>query len=115
MSYAISERHQAIVLSIQDRLLGSIDGEGILEAVSPYESRGATNLVVDLSKTTFMDSSGIGVLIQLRERMQAAGGDVRLAGMQQRIRGLFIMTKLLGSAFTNYETVDDAATSFAQA
>lgn len=36
-------------------------------------------LVVDFSKVTYMDSTGIGILVSGRRRAQAAGGELRLA------------------------------------
>ncbi len=37
---------------------------------------GATKVVVDLSETTFLDSSGLGALVWAQHRLQAAGGDL---------------------------------------
>jgi hypothetical protein len=44
--------------------------------------------------------------------VRRADGDMRLAGMTKRIRNLFLITKLLGSVFDDYEDVKAAAESF---
>ena len=44
--------------------------------------------------------------------MRNVQGDLRLAGMQKRIKALFLMTKLLGSVFELYENAEHAALSY---
>jgi hypothetical protein len=44
--------------------------------------------------------------------MRKSGGDVRLANMEKRIKNLFVITRLLGPVFDDYESVDDAVKSF---
>ena len=39
---------------------------------------GATQFVLDLSKISFLDSSGMAVLVSLLKRARQAGGDVKL-------------------------------------
>ena len=56
---------------------------------------------------------GVGVLVRGAERLRAAGGDARLAGMQTRVKNLFVMTRLLGRMFDDYPTVEAALQSFA--
>lgn len=115
MPHSFNERYQTVVLTINGRFLGSKEGDAMSTTLSQSLERGHTNLVIDLSKTEFMDSSGIGTLLSLRERVVAAGGNACLAGMQKRLKSVFLMTKLLGPVFTNYDSVDEAAQSLAHA
>ena len=69
--------------------------------------------MIDLSKADFMDSSGIGALIGALTTMRKAEGDVKLAGMKDRIKNLFLLTRLLGSVFDDYDSIEDAVASFA--
>jgi anti-sigma B factor antagonist len=58
-------------------------------------SRDARNLVVDMGGVTFIDSSGLGVLVEMLERLQAQQGDaIVLRGMQEPVRRVFEITGL---------------------
>lgn len=43
-------------------------------------NEGARYVVLDLTRVTFIDSSGFAVLIAVLKRLRASGGDLRLAG-----------------------------------
>ena len=51
-----------------------------------------THLVLDLENLTFMDSSGIGVLLGRLRIMQARGGSLAVKNMQPPIAKLFRLT-----------------------
>ncbi|NIT60730.1 MAG: STAS domain-containing protein, partial [Aliifodinibius sp.] len=54
-----------------------------------------TNVVVDLGKVKFMNSSGLGMLIGALTTMKKAGGDLRIANPTDKIESLLIITKLI--------------------
>lgn len=112
MSINVQQQYQATVVAIKGKFLGSVDGPEFKEKLDEQKQAGKTNIVVDLGQTDFMDSSGIGALISGLTSMRKAGGDVRLANMEKRIRNLFLITRLLGPVFDDYESVEAAAESF---
>lgn len=112
MSISVQDQYQASVIQIKGKFLGSVDGPELKQKLEDLKQAGKTNVVIDLGQTDFMDSSGIGALISGLTTMRKAGGDVRLANMEKRIQGLFIMTRLLGPVFDDYESVEDAVESF---
>ncbi|MFJ8948366.1 STAS domain-containing protein [Streptomyces sp. NPDC102395] len=62
---------------------GEIDhhtGDPLSQALSLPEDAAAPGIVVDLSGVTFMDSSGINILIAARNAVHDADGWLRLAG-----------------------------------
>lgn len=46
--------------------------------VSKYIDDGPTHVVLDLSKIDFVDSSGLGALVQLVKKAQTAGGSLQI-------------------------------------
>src|SRR5690554_2488588 len=91
MSIKAQERDGAAVIQIKGKFLGSVDGPELKQKMDDFKQAGKTNIVIDLGQTDFMDSSGIGALISGLTSMRKAGGDVRLANMEKRIQGLFVM------------------------
>ncbi len=66
---------------LREVLLGAIDA-------------GATQIVCDLSKTNFISSDALGVLITAYLKVHGRGGFLRLANPQPRLRELFQTTRL---------------------
>lgn len=74
-------------------------------------SAGSGNLVIDLSETDFMDSSGLAVLVTGLQAARKRGGDVHLMGMNDTIRALFQLTRL-HTVFQIFDTLDAAQQAF---
>jgi len=111
MPFKTRERYDAIVFELSGKFLGSIEGAAFKEKLDELKDAGKTKIVIDLSKADFMDSSGIGTLIGALAAMRKVDGDVKLACMKERIKNLFLLTRLLGPVFEDYDTVEDAAAS----
>jgi anti-sigma B factor antagonist len=61
-------------------------------------------LVVDLSKVSYMDSSGLAVLIEGMRHVEAYGGKLYLVGLQENVRSIF-RTSRLDQAFRIFPDV----------
>ena len=70
-------------------------------------SKGHYQLVVNLDKVGFLDSTGLGVLVGGLRRVRAHDGSLDLVCTQQRILKIFRITGLT-EVFGIYETVDQA-------
>lgn len=68
---------------------------------------GHHNLVVDMTKVEFLDSTGLGVLVGGLKRVRAHEGTLALVCNQERILKIFRITGLT-KVFPIYESVDDA-------
>lgn len=51
-------------------------------------------VVVDLTRVTFLDSSGMGALVAARKRLQADGGDLSVRAPRDNVRGALEATGL---------------------
>jgi anti-sigma B factor antagonist len=74
---------------------------------------GATALVVDLTNTTFIDSTTLGVLLSALRRIRPNGGDIALVCSDRNVRRIFDIT-MLDRVFTITETRDEALASLAK-
>ncbi len=53
---------------------------------------GAPNVLIDLSPVVYVDSASIGCLMDLYRKSSAAGGTLKLAGVQKRVETMLTMT-----------------------
>ena len=51
-------------------------------------------IVINLSKVTYVDSSGLATLVEILKNMKSYGGRMRLACMSSKVKSLFEITKL---------------------
>jgi anti-sigma B factor antagonist len=70
-------------------------------------SKGHYQLVVNLDKVGFLDSTGLGVLVGGLRRVRAHDGSLDLVCTRERILRIFRVTGLT-EVFGIYETVDQA-------
>jgi anti-sigma B factor antagonist len=113
MPFNTKQQDDIVIIEIIGKFLGSIDGPAFKEELDKHKTAGVKKVIVDLEKTDLMDSTGIGTLIAGLTSMKNAGGDMRLANLKKRIRNIFLMTRLLGPVFDDYESLDGAIASYA--
>jgi anti-sigma B factor antagonist len=79
----------------------------LLGALMDEVEQGHTRIVLDLSEVAFCDSTGLGVLVQVRQRAIAGGGWLRLVGVTQPVRRALEITNL-DRIIPSYRTVAEA-------
>jgi len=95
------------------RLCGEIDldtGAMVRDALLSTISAGSHRLVLDMTEVSFIDSSGLNVLVSTYRRLQLVDGDIRLAISSTRVLDTFRMTGL-DRFFLIAPTVEDALTA----
>lgn len=74
---------------------------------------GEHTLIVDLGGVAFLDSTGLGALVEARAACGDAGGSLTLVCSQERILKLFTITGLDG-VFTIHPSIGDAVAALAR-
>lgn len=106
------ERRDGVdVLALSGDALGGPDGSALHDRLQSLRTDGAPSVVVDLGGVAHMNSSGLGMLIGALTSARAAGGDVRLAGVPDRVATLLRVTQLDG-VFQSFPTVEAAVASY---
>lgn len=92
----------------------SVSGEIDLETASQLSEHALSatrerspHLVLDLSRVTFMDSTGLQVLIAIKRRAELAGGSLTLVGVARAVMKVLTVTGL-SETFTIVDTVEQA-------
>jgi anti-sigma B factor antagonist len=116
----MTDEAMAIDFTINDRQVDgdthvvAVTGEIDLFTAPEFKQRvsapidaGRSNIVVDLSETTFIDSSSLGVLIGAHRRLKLRGGTLVVVCDNESIVKTFRITGLDG-VFTLVRSLDDA-------
>jgi len=111
MSFKISERYNCVVIEFKGNVMGGPDAVSLNEKLHELIEEDKTNIVVDLGKVSFMNSSGLGMLIGALTTMRKAGGDLRIANATDKIESLLVITKLI-TVFKHFRSLDEAVESF---
>ena len=61
-------------------------------AVSALVAAGQKQILIDLTPVTYVDSATIGCLMDLYRQVHAAGGHLKLSGVQKRVETMLTMT-----------------------
>lgn len=96
------------------RLKGRLDSVSAIELkdrVKACVKKLPIRLVIDMADIDFVDSSGLGSLVACLRSVNKATGDLRIAGLQDRVRAVFELVRL-NQIFEIFDSADAAANSF---
>ena len=65
-------------------------------------------VIFDLSRVTYVDSSGVGTIVRILGRLKKAGGTLRLAGVKGMVEGVLKLTQVV-RIIDCYPTAADAS------
>ena len=88
-----------------------VEGQLIVGNRQEALEEGSRKFVIDFSKTGYIDSSGLGVLVSLSKKIREQGGELRLAGLNADLQTLFELTKL-DTLFAITRTAEEALAAF---
>lgn len=111
MKYDISEKYNSVVITFKGNLMGGPDAEKFREKLHELIEKGKTQVIVDLGKVKFMNSSGLGILIGGLTTMKKAGGEFVICQADKKIESLLMVTQLI-NVFNHFRTLDEAVEYF---
>ena len=110
MSFTISKQGDVSVVEVDGQLIVG-NRQELKQKMLDALDGGARKIVVDFTKTGYIDSSGLGVLVSLSKKIREQGGELRLAALNEDLRTLFELTKL-DTLFQIADTREQALASF---
>lgn len=108
MSLHHKEVYNATVIEVKGNLTGGPDAEVFQNMISKSIGEKKLRVITDMSKVKYINSTGIGILLRGFTALKDAGGELRLAGMSNKIEGVLSITKL-NSVFKFYDNVENAS------
>lgn len=99
-----------VVVAVEGQLIVA-NRQELKQLLQDALDRGDRRFVLDFTPTAYIDSSGLGALVSVNRKVREAGGELRLAGLNEDLRALFELTKL-DTLFTIAETPAGALVGF---
>ena len=105
MAWNISEEGKTLKVEIDGRLVAAVAPTLREDILGKLQD--GMNVLFDLSGMVHVDSSGLGVLVQVLQKVKCGGGKVVLAALQPGPKIVFDITKV-SRVFEIVPTVADA-------
>lgn len=91
-----------ITTAVQDggpvvRVSGEVDlrtSPQLREVLLKVAQKNPERLIIDLSDVGYMDSSGVGTMVEIKRLIERGGGRLVLVALQPRVRSVFEVTQL---------------------
>src|SRR5512145_2406893 len=87
------DKSGVVVVGVEGQLIVG-NRQELKQKVLDALEEGSRKFVIDFSKTGYIDSSGLGVLVSLSKKIREQGGELRLANLNDDLKTLFELTKL---------------------
>jgi anti-sigma B factor antagonist len=105
------EREGIIILALDGRITVGPEAGALREKIGALNSAETRNVVLDMAKVTYIDSTGLGALVMTATSLRRNGGNLKLLNLNRRAIELLVMTKL-ATVFEIFNDEQDAVNSF---
>jgi anti-sigma B factor antagonist len=85
---------KATILDLNGRFKAGEADQAFRNSIDDVLSAGVTNLAVNLTDVSFLDSSGIGSLVRTFSTLKERGGEFRLFGASKQVAQTLRMVRL---------------------
>jgi anti-sigma B factor antagonist len=102
-----------VILDLNGKLTGGPDADTFREVFKSLIDQGKKNIIVNLEKVSWINSTGLGILISGYTSVRRGGGDLVIMHASDRIESILYVTKL-NLLFKAYESEVTALASFAE-
>jgi anti-sigma B factor antagonist len=104
----------AAILDLNGKLTGGPDADTFRDVFKSLLEQDRKNIVVNLEKVSWINSTGLGILIHSYNTVRSAGGDMVVMHASERIESILYVTKL-NLLFKSFDSEEEAVRSFTQA
>jgi anti-sigma B factor antagonist len=103
------ELYGAVILELNGKLTGGPEAETFRNIFKTLVEEGKKNIIINLKKVGWINSTGLGILISGYTSVRKSGGDLVLCNVGDRIDSILYVTKLnlLFQAFDSEEAAAD--------
>jgi anti-sigma B factor antagonist len=99
------------ILDLEGRLVAGPDSSLLRERVVEVSNQTRLNIIFNLKRVEFIDSTGLGTMVMSFTTIQKLGGALKLLNLSKRHIELLVLTKL-STIFEVFDDEQDAINSF---
>jgi len=99
------------IIELRGAFVSNKDTDELKHKAADLFEQGNRKLVIDLANATYINSLGIGALVNIYTMYTKGQGKIKLCQMGKGIQNIFVITKLI-SVFDVEETRDEALKEF---
>lgn len=113
MALRMTERevNDVSILDLEGKIVLGEESNMLREKVRSLLDSGRKKIILNLDKISFIDSTGLGMLVGVFTSSQSQNARLKLMNLSQKPRDLMQVTKLL-TVFEVYDSEQTAITSF---
>jgi anti-sigma B factor antagonist len=108
------EMNGIYLLALKGRLVFGQESNGLRTMIDNLLGSGATRIIVNLKHVNYVDSAGLGALIEMHRKTKAKGGGLKLCNLGPNLRQALEIARLL-PIFETCPTETAAVASFSGA
>jgi len=108
----VTKKDEATVIEAECTTLTAANTKAF-KANLEKEVENATNILLDLNKITFIDSSGLGVFLSCLKTLNKKGGDLKICNITKSVRVLFELVRL-HQIIEVFNSQEEALAAFSQ-
>ena len=102
-----------MILSVSGKIMGGPDHEKFQGEIKELIAAGHVDVLLNMSKVSWVNSTGLGILVSAFHTMKKNGGRMKICEVNDRIDNILNVAQLK-LVFETYEKCDEAMASFGQ-
>lgn len=107
MALEKEKRGDIWILTPRKDLMGGEETQEAEWAIRAIAGEGTPKIVIDFARVSYMNSTGLGMLVSAHMACRNREGFLRVANISKRINNVFLITKL-AFVFDTFDSVDEA-------
>lgn len=114
MNISVRKKKDVAIVDFEGRLAVGVGDTVLPQLITQILDEGYKKILLNLSGMDYIDSNGLGELVQSLKMSKRYGASLRLLKPQDRVAKTLRLTNLL-PMFSVYDSENEALTAFAQA
>jgi anti-sigma B factor antagonist len=111
MKIEIEEKTNGVVIKLKGNITGIPDASEFNNSINRLLDENKNNIVIDFGNISYVDSTGLGIILRGYKTVKNAGGDIKIASLNERMSSLLEITKL-NTIIDLYDNADTALSNF---
>jgi anti-sigma B factor antagonist len=111
MNIQKSPQGEVMILNLSGKIMGGPDYERFHTEIKALIKEGYVDILLNMSKVTWINSTGLGILVSAFHTLKKNGGVMKICEVSPRIDNILNVTQLK-LVFQTYESCQDALASF---